>query len=108
LQEVPSLYFREDFALEDGATFQAACPFSSIPQNVMLQEKLSHYLDIVEVHLVKEISMRSDSFFEAEGYLQDLNGQIVEACAQLRELKATVKLLDVDLVESARQIRFKN
>lgn len=105
LREVPSLYFREDFALEDGATFQAACPFSSIPQNVMLQEKLSHYLDIVEVHLVKEISVRSDSFFEAQGQLQDLNGQIVEACAQLRELKATVKLLDVDLVESARQIQ---
>lgn len=105
LREVPSLYFREDFALEDGATFQAACPFSSIPQNVMLQEKLSHYLDIVEVHLVKEISVRSDSFFEAQGQLQDLNGQIVEACTQLRELKATVKLLDVDLVESARQIQ---
>nr|ADE77728.1 unknown [Picea sitchensis] len=71
----------------------------------MLQEKLSHYLDIVEVHLVKEISVRSDLFFEAQGQLQDLNGQIVEACAQLRELKATVKLLDVDLVESARQIQ---
>eukprot|EP01018_Ginkgo_biloba_P033615 Gb_03763 [translate_table: standard] len=108
LREIPSLYFKEDFALEDGPTFQAACPFSSIPQNVMLQEKLSHYLDIVEVHLVKEISVRSDSFFEAQGQLVDLNGKIVEACNQLRELKATVKLLDVDLVDSARRIQELN
>ncbi|KAG2240839.1 hypothetical protein Bca52824_097052 [Brassica carinata] len=26
LREVPSLYFKEDFALEDGATFRSACP----------------------------------------------------------------------------------
>ncbi|KAH9325314.1 hypothetical protein KI387_005492, partial [Taxus chinensis] len=105
LREIPSLYFKEDFALEEGATFQAACPFSSIPQNVMLQEKLSHYLDIVEVQLVKEISIRSDSFFEAQGQLEDLNGKIVEACSQLQELKAAVRLLDADLVEPARRIQ---
>lgn len=108
LREIPSLYFKEDFALEEGGTFQAACPFSSIPQNVMLQEKLSHYLDTVEVHLVKEISIRSDSFFEAQGQLEDLNENIVEACSQLHELKATVRLLDADLLEPARQIQELN
>ncbi|KAL2623879.1 hypothetical protein R1flu_008124 [Riccia fluitans] len=105
LREIPSLYFDEDFDLDEGSIFQQACPFSSIPQNMMLQEKLSHYLDLVEVHLVKEISARSDSFFEALRQLEVLNGRIIEACNQIRVLQETVKLLDGDLVESASQIQ---
>ncbi|KAJ7546423.1 hypothetical protein O6H91_08G039800 [Diphasiastrum complanatum] len=105
LREIPSLYFEEDFALEDGATFQAACPFSSNSKNVILQEKLSHYLDVVEVHLVKEISARSDSFFEAQGQIEDLNAQIVQACYQIQDLRSTVNLLDQDLLEPADSIQ---
>ncbi|KAG2689593.1 hypothetical protein I3843_09G145100 [Carya illinoinensis] len=108
LREVPALYFKEDFALEDGATFRAACPFSNVTENLVLQEKLSHYLDVVELHLVKEISLRSNSFFEAQGQLQDLNVKIVEGCSQILELKETIRLLDVDLVDSARQIQDLN
>ncbi|MCI12518.1 vacuolar protein sorting-associated protein 54-like, partial [Trifolium medium] len=107
-REVPSLYFKEDFRLEEGATFRAACPFSTFNENAVLQEKLSQYLDVVELHLVKEISLRSSSFFEAQGQLQDLNGKIVEGCARIRELKDTVRLIDSDLVESARQIQQLN
>lgn len=108
LREVPALYFKEDFALEEGATFRSACPFSGLSENLVLQEKLSHYLDVVELHLVKEISLRSNSFFEAQGQLQDLNVKIVEGCSRIRELKETILLLDVDLVESARNIQELN
>ncbi|OMO73818.1 Vps54-like protein [Corchorus olitorius] len=108
LREVPALYFKEDFALEDGATFRAACPFNDVSQNLSLQEKLSHYLDIVELHLVKEISLRSNSFFEAQGQLQDLNVKIVEGCSRIRELKETIRLIDADLVDSARHIQELN
>ncbi|XVE89373.1 hypothetical protein DITRI_Ditri19aG0196400 [Diplodiscus trichospermus] len=108
LREVPALYFKEDFALEDGATFRAACPFTDVSENIVLQEKLSHYLDVVELHLVKEISLRSNSFFEAQGQLQDLNVKIVEGCSRIRELKETIRLLDTDLVDSARQIQELN
>ncbi|KAI3495669.1 hypothetical protein L1887_38015 [Cichorium endivia] len=108
LREVPSLYFKEDFALEDGATFRAASPFSTVAENTVLQEKLSQYLDVVELHLVKEISLRSNSFFEAQGQLEDLNLKIVEGCSRIRELKETIRLLDVDLVDSARQIQDLN
>ncbi|XP_031502372.1 vacuolar protein sorting-associated protein 54, chloroplastic [Nymphaea colorata] len=108
LREVPSLFFKEDFALEDGGTFRAACPFSSISETGVLQEKLSHYLDIVELHLVKEISLRSDSFFEAQVQLQDLNSRIVESCGRLQELKSTIRLLDNDLVGSAKNVQELN
>ncbi|XP_024389299.1 vacuolar protein sorting-associated protein 54, chloroplastic [Physcomitrium patens] len=105
LREIPFLYFAEDFALEKGSTFQSACPFSTIPQNMMLQEKLSHYLDLVEFHLVREISARSDSFFEALDQLEDLNSRIVGACDQISELQGTVRLLDSDIVDSARHLQ---
>lgn len=108
LREVPALYFKEDFALEEGGTFRAACPFLNVSQNLVLQEKLSHYLDVVELHLVKEISLRSNSFFEAQGQLQDLNVKIVEGCSRIRQLKETIRLLDVDLVDSAREIQEQN
>lgn len=105
LREIPALYFDEDFALENGSTFQAACPFSTIPQNQMLQEKLTSYLDLVEVHLVKEIAARSDSFFDAQGELEGLNGKILQTCDQIRALQGTVQLLDTDIVDCARRIQ---
>lgn len=105
LREVPALYFKEDFELEDGATFRAACPFSTMNENLVLQERLSQYLDVVEMHLVKEISLRSNSFFEAQQQLGDLNVKIVEGCKRIRELKETIRLLDADVVGSARQIQ---
>ncbi|XP_076949524.1 vacuolar protein sorting-associated protein 54, chloroplastic-like [Bidens hawaiensis] len=110
LREVPALYFKEDFALEDGATFRAASSsFSnSVSEDVNLQEKLSQYLDVVELHLVKEISLRSNSFFEAQGQLEDLSLKIVEGCGRIRELKETIRILDGDLVDSARQIQDLN
>ncbi|GFS43545.1 similar to VPS54 [Actinidia rufa] len=108
LRQVPALFFKEDFALEDGATFRTACPFSTMSENLVLQEKLSQYLDVVELHLVKEISLRSNSFFEAQGQLQDLNVKIVEGCTRIRELKETIRLLDADLVDSARRIHDLN
>ncbi|OUZ99230.1 Vps54-like [Macleaya cordata] len=108
LREVPSLYFKEDFALEEGPTFQAACPFTTTSENIVLQEKLSHYLDTVELHLVKEISLRSNSFFEAQGQLHGLNVEIVEACGRIRGLKETIRLLNAELVEPARQIQDLN
>lgn len=109
LREVPSLFFKEDFALEDGATFKAACSFSpSGEENMALQERLTQYLDVVEMHLVKEISLRSDSFYEAQGQLQGLNGQIVEACVRIRELKETIRILTGDLVGSARKVQELN
>lgn len=109
LREVPSLFFKEDFALEEGATFKAACPFSpSAEENTALQERLTQYLDVVEMHLVREIALRSDSFYEAQGQLQGLNGQIVEACVRIRELKETIRILTGDLVGSARKVQELN
>ncbi|KAL0321436.1 UNVERIFIED_CONTAM: Vacuolar protein sorting-associated protein 54, chloroplastic [Sesamum radiatum] len=65
-------------SIGDGATFRAACPFRTISENVALQERLSQYLDVVELHLGAE---------------------------RVRELKETIRLLDSDLVGSARKVQ---
>ncbi|KAM2212256.1 hypothetical protein COP1_022446 [Malus domestica] len=107
LREVPALYYK-DSAPEDGATFRSTCPFTNVLENLVLQEKLSHYLDVVKLHLVKEISLRSNSFFDSQGQLQDLNVKIVEGCSRIQELKDTILLMDVYLVDCARQIHDLN
>ena len=47
----------------------------------------------------------SDSFFEAQGQLEDLNVKIVEGCGRIRDLKETIRVIDRSLVESARRIQ---
>jgi vacuolar protein sorting-associated protein 54 len=48
--------------------------------SMVMQEQLSHHLDTIEVHLLREIGSRSDSFFEALGVLQELNAVGLALC----------------------------
>ncbi|KAL6841038.1 hypothetical protein ACP4OV_029007 [Aristida adscensionis] len=104
LREVPALFFKEDFALEDGPTFSAACPLG----DDSLQERLGQHLDVVEAHLVREIALRSESFYEAQGRLRALDGEIVTAVGRIRELREVVRVLTGDLVGAARQVQELN
>ena len=104
LDDVPSIYFDDRFALERREVFELACPSTTVPANILLQEKLSHYLDTVEVQLVREISSRSASFFEALEMLEDLNRGIVDTCDRIRSVRTVVDALDSDLLESSRRI----
>jgi hypothetical protein len=54
---------------------------------LILQEKLSHYLDTVEVDLIKQISMRSDSFFAALSTLQELHDEVRRTCQQIEFIR---------------------
>uniref|UniRef100_A0ACD5YB66 Uncharacterized protein n=1 Tax=Avena sativa TaxID=4498 RepID=A0ACD5YB66_AVESA len=104
LREVPALFFKEDFALEEGATFEAACPLG----DGALQERLGQHLDVVEAHLVQEIARRSASFYEAQGRLRGLDGEIVSAVGRIRELREVVRVLTGDLVGDAQQVQELN
>ncbi|KAJ0693224.1 putative vacuolar protein sorting-associated protein [Helianthus annuus] len=68
-------------------------------------EALVECLKEVPALYFKEISLRSNSFFEAQGQLEDLSLKIVEGCGRIRELKEKIRVLDGDLVDSARQIQ---
>ena len=116
LSTVPRVFMQTDFSLEDLPTFQEVIPFTQLlswregggakPQNSkqkggagietvvqvnqsskLLHEKLTHFLDIIEVHLAYQISQRSDLFFETLSSQQDLQSLMTNARHEVVELR---------------------
>lgn len=103
LETVPSVFFEREFNLGDPRTFAAvteqregeddADP-SSLSHSLPLMEKLSHYADTIEQHLIREISVRSTSFFAALANLQDLQTESEQCLDRISHLRGLLK--DVD------------
>lgn len=101
LENVPPIFFDPDFHLEDPRTFDQVCegaditgnsgPNPPISTNSILQEKLSYYLDTVEVHLIREIENRSSSFFEALSNLQALHQETLDCVSQIHAIRKMMK-----------------
>ncbi|KAG9337787.1 hypothetical protein JZ751_027588 [Albula glossodonta] len=105
LEQVPKIFMKPDFALDDPTTFNAVLPWShfsiaggkgsrDMASSRLLQEKLSHYLDVVEVSIAHQISLRSEAFFHAmssQHELQDRLRETARAVAALRERTATME-----------------
>jgi hypothetical protein len=117
VSSLPALYFEPTFSLGNPHTFAAVCEYAdvtgissseSFTTQRLLQEKLSHYLDVVEVHLIKEISTRAPSFFGALANLQALH-QETQACVdRITELRDRLKKLSDTSIKKGLQIaRFK-
>ncbi|BFZ59928.1 hypothetical protein YB2330_000950 [Saitoella coloradoensis] len=108
LSTVPPIFFEENFSLENPRTFDmvsensdvirstASAPESrkALATNAILQEKLSWYMDTVEVHLIKEISTASGSFFSALSDLQVLHNESEEAVEKIRGLREELRGVD--------------
>jgi vacuolar protein sorting-associated protein 54 len=114
LDTVPAVFFDPAFNLGNPATFALvieqppATDFgpgqdidpASISHSLPLLEKLSHYADIVEQHLVREVQARSSSFFEALGNLHALQSESERCLERIGELKGMLK--DVDEKQAKR------
>lgn len=124
LSTIPSVYFDEDFHLENPRTFDIVSERSEVvrplppkggndtmvgngslepPQpsgrkalatNAILQEKLSWYMDTVEVHLISSISTASKSFFAALGSLRELHSEASDSVAEIKSVREDLKRLD--------------
>ncbi|XP_044045393.1 vacuolar protein sorting-associated protein 54 isoform X2 [Siniperca chuatsi] len=104
LEQVPKIFMKPEFALEDPATFNSVLPWShfnsaggkssrDVASSKLLQEKLSHYLDVVEVSIARQISLRSEAFFHAmssQHELQDRLQETQQAVAVLRGRTAAI------------------
>ena len=109
LNSVPAIFFEKTFNLGDPRTFanvteqdvalltprddSSVDPFS-LSHALPLLEKFSHYSDTVEQHLVREISLRSTSFFAALTNLHDLQTESEHCLDRISKLRT--RLHDVD------------
>ena len=115
LSTIPNVYFEPDFHLENPRTFDVVSEKSEIVRppgpngapmtpgssgrkilatNAILQEKLSWYMDTVEVHLISSISTASTSFFAALGSLRELHAEAANSVGKIQELRGDLASID--------------
>jgi len=126
LSTIPQVYFEPDFHLENPRTFDIVSERSEIARppsaangsatapgstgkkalaaNAILQEKLSWYMDTVEIHLISSISSASSSFFAALGSLRELHSEAAESVAKIKALREELAKLDQDMAVGGLKI----
>lgn len=118
LSTIPSVYFDDNFHLENPRTFDVVSersevvrpveggpqdrrdsvgPRKALATNAILQEKLSWYMDTIEVHLISAISTASSSFFAALGSLRELHSEAADSVARIKQLRQELEALDKEM-----------
>ncbi|PHH79066.1 hypothetical protein CDD80_5697 [Ophiocordyceps camponoti-rufipedis] len=126
LSTIPNVYFDQDFHLENPRTFDVvserseviqsprtesggnkggvAAPRRALATNAILQEKLSWYLDTIEVHLISSISTASTTFFTALGSLKELHLEAADSVQRIHALRQELEALDAEIATSGLQM----
>ena len=104
-QQVPEEFFDEGFDLTRPQMFRKVVTFERLskedeerPPDLVLHERLTSYLDSVEVCLLKQISSKANTFFAALKNLRNFKNEVNESCAKMRTLRGIVRLLKQSLV----------
>ncbi|KAM3455716.1 hypothetical protein MY3296_002134 [Beauveria thailandica] len=122
LSTIPTVYFDQDFHLENPRTFDivsersevikpaggrskgdSSAPRKALATNAILQEKLSWYMDTIEVHLINSISTASTTFFTALGSLRELHSEAADSVDRIKTLRQELEALDEEVATSGLQ-----
>lgn len=105
-EAIPLIFADEDFRLDDPRVFRQVMENSQVfpdPEsnqsthlihNTEVQEKISRYLDQVEVELIREISKTSDSFFSTLDDIQTIKDQSKDCLDQFHGVMTKVNELE--------------
>lgn len=127
LSTIPTVYFDDAFHLENPRTFDIvsersevvkpasgspderrnghnSTPRRALATNAILQEKLSWYMDTIEVHLISSISTASSSFFAALGSLRELHQEAADSVARIKALRDELNSLDREVATGGLEI----
>uniref|UniRef100_A0ABM5GQJ0 Vacuolar protein sorting-associated protein 54 n=1 Tax=Pogona vitticeps TaxID=103695 RepID=A0ABM5GQJ0_9SAUR len=115
LEQVPKIFMKPDFALEDPLIFNAVLPWSHFntaggkgnhdaASSKLLQEKLSHYLDIVEVNIAHQISLRSEAFFHAMTSQHELQDYLKKTSQAVKMLRDKIGQIDKVMCEGSLKV----
>lgn len=121
LDSVPSVFLGSSFDLSDPRTFAAVTEQrgggdeedpATLSHSLPLLEKLSHYADTIELHLIREISLRSSSFFAALTNLNELQTESTQCLERIRKLRGMLHEVDeggakkgLELVRLERKVK---
>ncbi|KAK8002857.1 hypothetical protein PG989_002576 [Apiospora arundinis] len=103
LNTIPSVYFDDDFHLENPPNIRCS-PRKALATNAILQEKLSWYMDTIEMHLISSISTASTTFFTALGSLRELHSEAAESVDRIRTLRKELDALDQEIATTGLDI----
>ncbi|XP_051639597.1 vacuolar protein sorting-associated protein 54 isoform X2 [Manacus candei] len=110
-----TIFMKPDFALEDSLTFNTVLPWSHFStaggkgnrdaaSSKLLQEKLSHYLDIVEVNIAHQISLRSEAFFHAMTSQHELQDYLRKTSQAVKLLREKISKIDKVMCEGSLRV----
>lgn len=96
------------FNLSQPDTFVKVFPFikeSGVSQVLStgkpLQEKLSYYLDLIEMQIAHQISHKSDAFFQAVASHDAVREELGKALTAVKALRLKVNQVDVTVVQGS-------
>uniref|UniRef100_V9IDF4 Vacuolar protein sorting-associated protein 54 n=1 Tax=Apis cerana TaxID=7461 RepID=V9IDF4_APICE len=117
LSNIPKIFLTPNLDLSQKDNFYAVFPFtksgllnedSNIVINVkQMQEKLSHYLDIVEVRIAEQVASKSQAFFHAMTSHDALMEQLTQTITVLKALRKNIHQVDKYLVNDSLEILSK-
>lgn len=114
LRDIPGIFFKTQLALNEPATFGAVFPgLGGGPSDEggaqqqsgrLLQEKLSHYLDIVEVQIARQVSEKSSAFFHAMTSQDTIMEKMSEAAHNVKVLREGLRNVDQTMVKESFRV----
>ncbi|XP_040981026.1 vacuolar protein sorting-associated protein 54 isoform X8 [Aquila chrysaetos chrysaetos] len=75
-----------------------------VASSKLLQEKLSHYLDIVEVNIAHQISLRSEAFFHAMTSQHELQDYLRKTSQAVKLLREKISKIDKVMCEGSLRV----
>nr|XP_034181846.1 vacuolar protein sorting-associated protein 54 isoform X1 [Osmia lignaria]XP_034181847.1 vacuolar protein sorting-associated protein 54 isoform X1 [Osmia lignaria] len=114
LSSIPKIFLTPNLDLSQKDNFYAVFPFaksgllnedSNIVMHVkQMQEKLSHYLDVVEVRIAEQVASKSQAFFHAMTSHDALMEQLTQTITVLKALRKNIHQVDKHLVNDSLEI----
>jgi vacuolar protein sorting-associated protein 54 len=117
VDSIPKTFLQPNFDLSRRETFYEVFPFVGgteenegapaggcrqvLQSGKLLQEKLSHHLDVIEMQIANQIAHKSDAFFQAVASHDTVREEIGRALTAVQALRLKVKNIDATVAQDS-------